>query len=94
MYIAVAQGNVDPSRLDEWVAFMRTALHANFRLRPGFRNAYHGVNRERGRSMVITAWDKQEQAPTTPTAQDAAHLLADFGLQAEEILSFEVVDQV
>jgi len=50
MYISLAQGNVDPSRLDDYVAHIGRQL-PNFAQRPGFRNAYHGVNRERARSV-------------------------------------------
>ena len=42
----------------------------------------------------MTVWDTQEQAPVTPNAENLARLQADFGLQPEEIVVFEVPDQV
>jgi quinol monooxygenase YgiN len=93
MYIRLAQGNVDPSRLDAYVAHVRTMI-PNTSKRPGFRNAYHAVNRERARSVIITIWDSQEQAPAGANAESVARLQAEFGLQPEEIVGFEVMDQV
>jgi hypothetical protein len=92
MYLRLAQGNVDPSKLDAYVAHIRSMI-PNVMQRPGFRNAYHAVNRERARSVIITVWDTEEQAPGT-SAENVARLQADFGLQPEGIVGFEVVDQV
>jgi hypothetical protein len=93
MYIRVAQGNVDPSRLDAYVAHVRTMLPITSQ-RPGFRNAYHAVNRERAHSVIITVWDTEEQADPTPHPENVTRLQVDVGLQPEEIVAFEVMDRV
>jgi len=97
MYIRIAQGNVDPNRLDAYIEDTRARMSdAAIRQRAGFRNAYHAVNRERARSVIISIWDSEEQAPP-PQAVDSEpvkRLQAEFGLQPEGIVGFEVVDQV
>jgi len=94
MFIRLAQGNVDPNRLDAWVADTRT-LFANNRQQPGFRSAYHAINRERARSVIIQVWDTHDQLPNLQNAAEAiARLQSEFGLQPEEIVDFEVVDQI
>jgi quinol monooxygenase YgiN len=92
MYIRLAQGNVDPSRLDDYVAFVRTAL-PGLAQEPGFRNAYHAVDRKRARSVILSMWDTEEQAQPAPNPEGMARLQA-LGLQPEGAVVFEVTDQV
>jgi quinol monooxygenase YgiN len=94
MYIRLAQGNVDPSHLDDFLAHMRTNQVENARQRPGFRNGYLAVNRERARCVIISIWDTQEQAQPPQNTEGIARLQSEFGLQPEEIVAFEVTDQV
>lgn len=92
MYIRLSQGNVDTSRLNDYVAYVRTALPILSR-QPGFRNAYHAVDRENSRSVIITAWDTEEQAAYEAPPEGVAHLES-LGLRPEPIIVLEVTDQV
>lgn len=92
MYIRLAQGNVDASRLDDYVAYVRTAL-PTLSQQPGFRNAYHAVNRERTRSVILSTWDTEEQAQPPSNPEGLARLQA-LGLQPEGYVVYEVTDQI
>jgi heme-degrading monooxygenase HmoA len=84
--------NVDPSKLDAYVAEARSRIQ-NARQLPGFRKFYLAVNRERARTVHITFWDTQEQhVPGDPNPENLARLQTEFGLQPEAVVVFEVVD--
>jgi hypothetical protein len=92
MYIRLGQGSVDPSRWDDYLAFMTMAL-PGLSQRPGFRNAYHAVNRENSRSVLLSVWDTEEQAQPPSNPEGLARLKT-LGLQSEPIVVFEVTDHV
>jgi hypothetical protein len=92
MFIRLAQGNVDPSRLDEYLAVIRTAL-PTLREQPGFEHAYVGVNRATARSVIVATYDTEEHANIQPSPEALARLQA-VGLQPEPITVFEVTDQI
>ena len=52
MSIRLAQGNVAPSKLDDYVAFIRSALPIE-KEQLGYWNAYQGVDRAKSRSMIV-----------------------------------------
>jgi hypothetical protein len=92
MYMRLAQGNLDASRIDDYLAVLRSVL-PNLRTPPGFKNAYVGVNRETARGVVVTTYDTEEPPTTDPPAEVIARLQA-AGLQPEPILVFEVTDEI
>ncbi|MBV9322268.1 MAG: hypothetical protein JO352_00615 [Chloroflexi bacterium] len=92
MYIRLGQGNIDSSRLGDILGDLQTALAAASD-RPGFRNAYVGVNRTNGRVVTISTWDTEEQASFAPSS-DARARRQTLGLQPEPIMVLEVIDQV
>jgi heme-degrading monooxygenase HmoA len=75
MYIRLAQGNVDPSKLDDYLAYVRTELPI-LTQQAGFRNAYHAVNREKSRSVILSTWDTEEHATPKPNPEGMARLQA------------------
>jgi hypothetical protein len=92
MYFRMSQGNVDPSRLDEYLAYGRSALPALSQLR-GFKNAIVGVNRANARSVIVTTWDTEGDANYKAPPEGIARLQT-VGLQPESIMVFEVTDQI
>ena len=92
MFIRLAQGNVDPSRLDDYLAVIRTAL-PTLRAQPGFQNAYIGLNRATGRSVIVATYDTEEHASIQPSPEAIARLQA-VGLEPEPLTVFEVTDQI
>jgi hypothetical protein len=89
MFVRLAQGRVDPSKVDEVTAILRETL-AVTKQRPGFHPAYMGAHRESG----MTMWDTEEHASFTVPPEGAAARLQALGLQAEPPVIFEVTDQI
>jgi hypothetical protein len=96
MYIRLAQGSNDPTKMDEALALVREGF-ATLKQRPGFQSAYMGANRENGRGLILSFWDTDEHAswvhPGPPPAGGATRAQA-VGLQVEPFVVFEVVDQM
>ena len=95
MYIRLAQGNVDPKRLDAYITDTRQRIAAA-KEQTGLRHAYHAVNRELSRSVIIGIYDSEEQAPPAAgvNSESVQRLQREFGLQPEGIVGFEVIDQI
>jgi quinol monooxygenase YgiN len=94
MYIRLAQGKVDPSKLDEVSAILREGLPA-MKQRPGFQNAYLGAHRESGRGFTLSMWDTEEHASYRhAVAPETGARLQALGLQVEPLTVYEVTDQL
>jgi hypothetical protein len=92
MYIRLAQGNVDPDRLNDYMAAIGESIPI-LRQQPGFQNAWLGVNRAHARAMIVATYDTEEHASIQPPPEALARLEA-VGLHPEPILVFEGTDEV
>ena len=98
MYIRIARGTTDPSRLDDVVAVLRDVGHPLMRQQAGFQNSSIGVNRTNGQVVIVSTWDTEEHASVsfagaTDFISRLQALGVDFGQQPGPAL-YEVAYQV
>ncbi len=95
MYLRVAQGAIDPSRLDELLAVLREHGLPRMRQLPGLQHVYQSVDRASGSVCIVSTFDTQEHASFKNDPDFLARVQAVTGGQAAPPpLIYEVTDQI
>jgi hypothetical protein len=94
VFLRMASGTSDPSRVDDVLAALRQAGQPIMRQSAGFQNMYVAADRATGQVVIVSTWDTQEHAGVQFAAPDLIARLQALDVQMEQPKIYEVIDRV